>query len=178
MSDFYDCSRKKLEELSIMEIEWLRQVLECLPEDVNVTWGVNDLRETYDTISGKLTERQVDVNNSHVGKLYGKCFINPERYKIIHIIGPNNDNKDLSEWEYEMYIKNKDYKTGIDYWKPKYDYEKDGYATNYASEECFFNDKKGNLYWSDAGDIEQWEEYPANKFNFIKTAAAINDLNN
>ena len=51
----------------------------------------------------------------------------------------------------------------------------DGYATNYADEECFFNDKKGNLYWSDAGDIEQWEEYPINKFNFIKLATKIND---
>lgn len=110
MSDFYDCSRKKLQDLSIMEIEWLRLVLESLPEDVNVTWGVNDLRETYDTISGQLTERQVDVNSTHISELYGKCFINPSRYKIIHIIGPNKDNNDLSEWEYEMYIQDKDYK--------------------------------------------------------------------
>lgn len=175
MSDFYDCSRKKLEELSIMEIEWLRHILECLPEDVNVTWGVNDLRDTYETISGLLTERQVDVNSIHISKLYGKCFINPSGYKIIHIIGPNKDNNDLSEWEYEMYIKDKDYKAGIDYWKPAYDYEKDGYATNYAGEECFFNDKKGNLYWSDVGEIEQWEEYPINKFNYIKLAPKIND---
>ena len=175
MNDFYNCSRKQLKDLSIMEIEWLRQVLECLPEDVNVTWGVNDLRETYDTISGKLIERQVDVNSTHISELYGKCFINPSRHKIIHIIGPNNDNNDSSEWEYEMYIQDKDYKAGINYWKPAYDYEKDGYATNYAGEECFFNDKKGNLYWSDAGEIEQWEEYPINKFNFIKLAAKIND---
>ena len=158
-----------------MEIEWLRQVLECLPEDVNVTWGANDLRETYDTISGQLTERQVDVNSTHISELYGKCFISPSRCKIIHIIGPNKDNNDLSEWEYEMYIQDKDYKAGINYWKPAYDYEKEGYATNYADEECFFNDKKGNLYWSDAGEIEQWEEYPINKFNFIKLAAKIND---
>ena len=175
MSDFYDCSRKKLQDLSIMEIEWLRLVLEYLPEDVNVTWGVNDLRDTYDIISGKLIERQVDVNSTHISELYGKCFINPSRHKIIHIIGPNKDNNDLSEWEYEMYIQDKDYKAGINYWKPAYDYEKDGYATNYAGEECFFNDKKGNLYWSDAGEIEQWEEYPTNKFNFIKLAAKIND---
>jgi hypothetical protein len=175
MSDFYDCSRKKLQDLSIMEIEWLRLVLEYLPEDVNVTWGVNDLRDTYDIISGKLIERQLDHNSVHISKLYGKCFINPSRYKIIHIIGPNKDNNDLSEWEYEMYIQDKDYKADINYWKPAYDYEKDGYATNYAGEECFFTDKNGNLYWSDDGDIEQWEEYPINKFNFIKLAAKIND---
>ena len=94
MSDFYDCSRKKLQDLSIMEIEWLRFVLEYLPEDVNVTWGVNDLRDTYDIISGQLTERQVDVNSTHISELYGKCFINPSRCKIIHIIGPNKDNND------------------------------------------------------------------------------------
>ena len=175
MNDFYDCSRKKLQDLSIMEIEWLRLVLEYLPEDVNVTWGVNDLRDTYDIISGKLIERQLDHNSTHISKLYGKCFINPSRYKIIHIIGPNKDNNDLSEWEYEMYIQDKDYKAGINYWKPAYDYEKDGYAANYAGEECFFTDKNGNLYWSDDGDIEQWEEYPINKFNFIKLAAKIND---
>ena len=95
MSNFYDCSRKKLQDLSIMEIEWLRQVLGCLPEDINVTWGVNDLRETYDTISGQLTERLMDVNSTHISELYGKCFISPSRCKIIHIIGPNKDNNDI-----------------------------------------------------------------------------------
>jgi hypothetical protein len=32
----------------------------------------------------------------------------------------------------------------------------------------FFNDKHGNLYWDDSGEIEQWEEFPVETFKFIK----------